>query len=170
MKEKFAAHESTPFQTPCFEYHLDYVREVLLIRIFEWTCFEVRKRTITTIIEWLTWVMWSRDIRSDQIFVSSVTTRTENRDGDECSSSLSFSSHCTSIQVVSIKINSTHLNQLVSWPSFLWIIKSLDYWLSWETHQCEHQPRHCSHSVLCSDMHMVFLNDSCSKDNDCAHW
>ncbi|CAF2731013.1 unnamed protein product [Rotaria sp. Silwood2] len=24
MKEKFAAHESTPFQTPCFEYHLDY--------------------------------------------------------------------------------------------------------------------------------------------------
>ncbi|CAF3749028.1 unnamed protein product [Rotaria sp. Silwood1] len=24
MKEKFSAHESTPFQTPCFEYHLDY--------------------------------------------------------------------------------------------------------------------------------------------------
>lgn len=26
MKEKFSAHESIPFQTPCFEYHLDYVK------------------------------------------------------------------------------------------------------------------------------------------------
>ncbi len=25
MEEKFAAHESTPFQTPCLEYHLRYV-------------------------------------------------------------------------------------------------------------------------------------------------
>jgi hypothetical protein len=27
MKDKFAAHDSTPFQTPCFEYHLDYVSQ-----------------------------------------------------------------------------------------------------------------------------------------------
>jgi hypothetical protein len=25
MEDKFSAHESTPFQTPCLEYHLRYV-------------------------------------------------------------------------------------------------------------------------------------------------
>jgi hypothetical protein len=28
MEEKFSIHESTPFQTPCLEYHLRYVRVI----------------------------------------------------------------------------------------------------------------------------------------------
>ena len=176
MKEKFAAHEATPFQTPCFEYHLDYVREVLLIMIVEWTCFEVSERTI--IIQSLARVMRARETRANQTFPfghDTVWNSPESTNMEMNAHPTSLSSHYISTRVVSIKIKSMHLNLLVSFLivrslSFRRIIKSLDYWTSSSNYRGEHVPSHGSHFVPCSEMQLLCLDGSCSKDNDGAHW